>query len=123
MWENIRRDGGIPIEGIERTKDKLTRSMDVQSYYKIGSVCLPPDDQQPMLQKYKRFPDKNDESKYEWVSLKNAEPWVPGFISEHESFTPDDTHRWDDQIDPVLDAVGDMLGIGNTLSIWSKLGK
>ena len=123
LIQNIRRDGGIPIEGIERTKDKLTRSMDVQSYYKIGSVCLPPDDQQPMLQKYKRFPDKNDESKYEWVSLKNAEPWVPGFISEHESFTPDDTHRWDDQIDPVLDAVGDMLGIGNTLSIWSKLGK
>lgn len=105
LIQNIRKRGGIPIEGIQREKDKFTRAMDVQTFYKIGLVALPPSDQKPMLTKY-----WNPEER-KWVPIK-AEylvPWVPGYISEHESFTPDDTHRYDDQIDPTLDAVSDIL--------------
>lgn len=105
LIQNIKKKGHIPIVGIERQKDKLTRAMDVQSFYKSGLVCLPPDDQTPMVTRY-----FNTDTK-QWVPIKPdlLKPWVPGYIAEHESFTPDDTHKWDDQIDPTLDAVTDML--------------
>lgn len=104
LIQNIKKKGGIPIIGISREKDKLTRAMDVQSFYKVGLVCLPPDDRAPMVTRY-----KNDEG--EWVPIKAeyCKPWVSGYVTEHESFTPDDTHKFDDQIDPTLDAVTDML--------------
>jgi len=79
--------------------------MDVQSFYKSGLVAIPDDLQTPMLTRY-----FNTDTR-QWTNIKPAllGPWVPGYITEHESFTPDDTHKWDDQIDPTLDAVTDML--------------
>lgn len=121
LIQNIRKKGFIPIEGIEREKDKLTRLLDVQSYYKTGMVCLPPSDQLPMVKTCEIV--ENDGVK-KIVSINDKiEPWVPGYMSEHESFTPDDTHKWDDQIDPTLDALVDMIGKGTNLALWEKLSR
>lgn len=84
----------IPIKGIERSTDKLTRVMDVQPYVDVGLVCVP-----------------------EGAGFTND------FIAECEAFTPDDTHDHDDQVDPLCDAVTDMLASGNVVKQWEKLGQ
>lgn len=84
----------IPIKGIERNIDKLTRVMDGQTYIEIGSVCVPED-----------------------------APFTADFIAECEAFTADDSHSHDDQIDPCLDAIKDMLSSENKLKVWEQLGQ
>lgn len=86
LIQEIERDGGIPIRGIERVKDKLTRVMDVVSYIESGLVYLP-----------------------------ESAPFVSDFRAECESFTPDDSHLYDDQIDPMCDAIREMLAANRTV--------
>lgn len=86
LIQDIRKEGRIPVEGVERNKDKLTRAMDGQPYVESGLVCIPED-----------------------------APWTSDYVSEFEAFTADDTHAHDDQIDPTLDAIADMLGKGKSL--------
>ncbi|WP_206433670.1 phage terminase large subunit [Pseudomonas synxantha] len=92
LIQDIRSLGGIPISGIERTKDKLTRVMDVLGYIESGNVCIPED-----------------------------APFTSDFITECEAFTADDSHLHDDQIDPMCDAINDMLGSQSSLAIWGRL--
>lgn len=92
LIQDIQAEGGIPIEGIERVKDKLTRVMDVVSHIDAGNVGIPLD-----------------------------APWVSDFLTECDSFTADDTHMHDDQIDPMVDAINDMLGGAKDLSVWERL--
>ncbi|AOK00176.1 phage terminase large subunit [Burkholderia vietnamiensis] len=92
LIQDIQAEGGIPIEGIERVKDKLTRVMDVVSHIDAGNVGVPLD-----------------------------APWVSDFLTECDSFTADDTHMHDDQIDPMVDAINDMLGGAKDLSVWERL--
>jgi predicted phage terminase large subunit-like protein len=92
LIQDLRRAGGIPIAPIERTKDKLTRVMDVVGQIEAGNVCIP----------------------------ENA-AFTPAFIAECESFTADDTHLHDDQIDPMADAINDMLS--GSLSVWERLAR
>lgn len=80
LIQDLSEDGGIPVAGIERTKDKLTRVMDIVSHIDVGNVCIPAE-----------------------------APWVNDFVTECDSFTADDTHAHDDQIDPMVDAITDML--------------
>lgn len=80
LIQDIEAAGSIPVKGIQRTTDKLTRVMDVVSYIESGLVCIPED-----------------------------APWVNDFVGECEAFTADDTHAHDDQIDPMVDAINDML--------------
>jgi predicted phage terminase large subunit-like protein len=80
LIQTIQRNGGIPVTGIERTKDKLTRVMDIVGQIESGYVYLP----------------------------KNA-AFTSDFIGECESFTADDSHAHDDQVDPMCDAINDML--------------
>lgn len=80
LIQDIASAGKIPVKGIERTKDKLTRVMDVVSYIESGLVCL-----------------------------HSQAPWINDFIAECESFTADGSHAHDDQIDPMCDAINDML--------------
>lgn len=94
LIQDIQDAGAIPVEGIERDKDKLTRVMDVVSFIDSGLVYIP--------------------AQAEWVS---------DFISECESFTADDTHAHDDQIDPMCDAINDMLGGLRGLALWERMGK
>jgi predicted phage terminase large subunit-like protein len=69
----------IPVQAIQRNIDKMTRFMDVQGYIESGYVRLPID-----------------------------APWLNDFLGEAESLTSDfKTH--DDQIDPMIDAIDNML--------------
>lgn len=92
LIQDIRRDANIPIKGILRVKDKLNRVNDVLSYIESGYVYLP----------------------------ANA-PFTNDFIAECEAFTGDDTHAHDDQIDPMCDAIVDMLGSANKVEIWKRI--
>ncbi len=92
LIQDIQLTGAIPVEGIQRNTDKLSRVMDVVSYIEAGLVCIP-----------------------EHAS------WVSDFCTECDSFTPDDTHAHDDQIDPMVDAINDLLGKGRVTNLWAKL--
>ena len=70
----------IPVKAIPRSIDKYTRVNDILGFIESGYVMIP----------------------------ENA-PWVHDFVSECESFTADDAHDYDDQIDPMCDAISDML--------------
>ena len=48
-------------------------------------------------------------------------PWVSDFVSECEGFTSDDTHAYDDQLDPMFDAIQDMLGGRNLVKMWEQM--
>lgn len=85
-------DGRLPIKvtPIPREKDKRTRAMDVAAFHAEGRVVLP-------------YGDKDN---YE-------------FVSEVASFTHDDSHRYDDQTDVMIDAL-DLAFIGEVGSYsWS----
>lgn len=92
LIQKIKTMNHIPIKGIERVKDKLTRVMDVVGYLESKCVWVPED---------------------AW--------FTNDFVSECEAFTADDTHAHDDQIDPMIDAIVDMLSTGNKLKMWEKL--
>jgi len=79
----------VPVIPVQRTKDKLTRLMEVQARIQAGGVMLP-----------------------------EYAPWTADFISECESFAADDSHAHDDQIDPLIDAVNTLLS-GADWSVWS----
>lgn len=80
-------DQFIPVIPVERTKDKLTRVMEVQPRIQAGGVLLP-----------------------------ESASWVVDFISECEAFTANDTHKHDDQVDPLVDAVNTLMGGGFNLA-------
>lgn len=84
----------IPIVAIERNKDKLTRVMDVLPYIELKQAVVP-----------------------------EGAPFTNDFIAENEAFTADDTHDHDDQVDPFIDAVNDLLATGNKTKVWEQLAK
>ena len=67
----------IPVAGIQRGTDKVTRAMDVVPQIQAGNVMLP-----------------------------ESAPWLSDLLSEATSF-PNATH--DDILDPLMDAISDML--------------
>ena len=75
----------IPIMGIERGTDKLTRLQDVLGQIEAGNVYLP----------------------------ENA-PWVSDFIAECEAFRGDMKHAHDDQVDVLVDLINLTLGVPKT---------
>lgn len=80
LIQEIKRHDKIPVKGIERNKDKLTRVMDATPFIDAGYVCL-----------------------------LEGSTFNSDFISECEAFAADDTHAHDDQVDPLCDAIMDML--------------
>ena len=80
LIQDIKRGERIPIKAIQRNTDKLTRVQDALPYIESGYVMLPAD-----------------------------APFVSDFIAECEAFTADNAHDHDDQIDPMCDAITDML--------------
>lgn len=92
LIQRMKLDHRIPVAGIKRTKDKYTRLTDVIGYIESGYVCLP----------------------------RNA-PFLSDFVGECEAFTADDSHPHDDQIDPMIDAINDMLAVGNTAQLWERM--
>lgn len=92
LIQKLQRDNRIPVEGIKRHKDKYTRLLDVLGYIESGYVCLP----------------------------KNAE-FLSDFLTECEAFNAEGTHPHDDQIDPMIDAVQDMLSGGSAAKLWERM--
>jgi predicted phage terminase large subunit-like protein len=92
LIQDIRVAGSIPVHAIERVTDKVTRVLDVVGYIEAGRVYLP-----------------------------EGAPFVSDFVAECEAFTPNDTHLHDDQIDPMGDAINDMVATGNLIDQWSNL--
>ena len=84
LIQSIKHDGKIPVKAQQRNIDKLTRVQDVTPYIKSGYVNIP----------------------------SNA-AYVNDFIAECEAFTADNAHDHDDQIDPMCDAINDMLAHKN----------
>ena len=68
------------VEGIPRDRDKVSRAYGGAPSVARGEVVLP-----------------------DWA------PWLEKYVDEFEAFTPKMTHDHDDQIDPTLDAIQDML--------------
>ena len=78
-------DGRIPVAGIPRSTDKYSRAQDIVGYIESGYVRIPED-----------------------------AAWVSDFTTECERFTGlGDTH--DDQVDPMIDAIKDMLAGGKSI--------
>jgi predicted phage terminase large subunit-like protein len=92
LIQKIKLLNHIPVKPIERVKDKLTRVMDVVGYLESGLVSVPED-----------------------------APFTNDFIAECEGFTADNSHAHDDQIDPMVDAINDMLSTGNRIKVWENL--
>ena len=93
LIQSIRNDYLIPIEPIQRHTDKVLRAMGVVKYFASGFIHLP----------------------------KDAE-WLYDYKDEFRKFTPLMTHRHDDQIDPTMDAVEDLLAFGGTIYSEAALG-
>lgn len=90
LIQEIKREGGVPVVAVQRTKDKLTRVQDVMTYMEAGYLHVP----------------------------TNA-VWVNDYLAEMEEFSSDNGHRHDDQIDPTVDAINTMLAT-QTNSRFSK---
>lgn len=71
----------IPVKGIPRHLDKAIRADDGAPQIEAGNVVLP-----------------------------ESAPWLSDYLMEFEAFTKEGSHAHDDQIDPTLDAINDMLG-------------
>lgn len=80
----------IPIIAIQRSVDKVSRANDFAPYIASGRVYLPAD----------------------------AE-WLSDYLLEFRKFTPMMTHKWDDQIDPTLDAIQlELSKTGSSAGTW-----
>lgn len=82
------RQRGVPVIGIPRDKDKYTRGLDAAPWVATGMVHLP----------------------------ANAE-WTSALRAELQMFDGLGT-GWDDQVDPLMDAVADMLAGLHSKAGW-----
>ena len=80
LIQSIKKDYMIPVEPIQRNTDKVLRAMGVVKYFAAGYIHLP----------------------------RNAE-YLHDYKEEFRKFTPLMTHKHDDQIDPTMDAVEDLI--------------
>lgn len=80
LIQSIQKDYFIPIEAIQRNTDKVLRAMGVVKYFASGYIHLP-----------------------------NGAEWLHDYKEEFRKFTPLMTHKHDDQIDPTMDAVEDLI--------------
>ena len=59
--------------------------------------------------------------KYHIVDVRRVmRHYIIDFLSECESFTGDDSHAHDDQIDPMIDAINDLV-VGSRFDLRSLL--
>lgn len=80
LIQSIQKDYFIPVEPIQRNTDKVLRAMGVVKYFASGYIHVP-----------------------------TSAPWLHDFKEEFRKFTPMMTHAHDDQIDPAMDAVEDLI--------------
>ena len=82
LIQNLKQDDkqAIPVEGIKRTTDKVTRAYGAAPFISSGYVYLP----------------------------ENA-AFLSDFLYEASQFTPQMSHKHDDQVDCMMDAIDKML--------------
>jgi predicted phage terminase large subunit-like protein len=80
LIQQLKTQHRVPVFGIKRVTDKLTRVQDALPHIECGNVMLP-----------------------------SGAPWVSDFIAECEAFTANNSHAHDDQIDPMCDAIKELL--------------
>lgn len=83
----------------------------------VRRKAIPVTDIQREKDKYTRAQDIQPSVAAGLVSIPRDAPWRRDFISEVMSF-PDGAH--DDQVDPMMDAVLDMVGGSANLEIWTR---
>lgn len=83
LIQQLRTQSRVPVQAIQRSIDKVSRTMDSLPYIAAGRVFLPAD-----------------------------ADWLNDYLSEFRKFTPLMTHKHDDQIDPTLDAIQLEIGEG-----------
>lgn len=92
LIQTLARESAIPVKGIERTKDRFTRVMDAIPFMEAGLVVVP-----------------------------EEAPWLSDYLAEFEGFTPNDSHVHDDQVDPTVDAVIDLVSSRSKMKVWESL--
>jgi len=92
LIQSIKQDYMIPIEGIQRNTDKVLRAMGVVKYFASGYIHLP----------------------------RGAE-YLHDYKEEFSKFSPLMTHAHDDQIDPTMDAVEDLIVFADMLYTESAM--
>lgn len=95
LIQDLRISERIPVIAVQRNVDKLTRVYDGLPYMEAGHVFIPDD------------------------SLDAS--YISDFITECEEFNADMTHAHDDQIDPMLDAIDNLLSNKNKLKFWENI--
>lgn len=78
LIQDLQRDTGIPVLAIQRNKDKLTRVEDILPYIECGRVFLP-----------------------DWLGWE----WNDIILKECEEFSRNLSHKHDDIIDNICDAI------------------
>lgn len=80
LIQSLKKTTHIPVKDIQRNRDKVMRAMDTVPQIASGNVFIP----------------------------ENAD-YIEDYLNEFRKFTPLMTHKHDDQIDPTMDAIDDML--------------
>ena len=88
LIQDLKQTTKIPVKDIQRNRDKVMRAMDTVPQIASGNVYL----------------------------SENAD-YIEEYLNEFKKFTPLMTHKHDDQIDPTMDAIEDMLISGNSLIV------
>ena len=97
LIDHLQKKLGKIVKGITRTKDKFTRANGVMPIISEGSVMLPSSA----------------------INDVTSASWVADYITEHEEFTDNDTHDYDDQVDVTMDAI-EVLKL-KSINIYSGL--
>ncbi len=92
LVQQMRREG-VPVEGIERNIDKVTRVKEIMPFIETGLCVLPRD---------------------------GDAPWMPALLSELAQFRADGKAPHDDQTDCATDSISQLLG--KPLSIFDVIG-
>ena len=79
LIQTLRKRHRLPIRGVKADRDKFTRAMDALPHIASG-----------------------------YVYLDQSAPWLSEFMHEHAAFTPNDTHKHDDQVDTTTHAIIDI---------------
>jgi predicted phage terminase large subunit-like protein len=80
LIQSLGRKANVPITPIPRDKDKVSRAQSAATIVSDGRLFLP-----------------------------RYAPWLPQFIHEYNMFNARMTHAHDDQLDPMMDAIHDLI--------------
>lgn len=102
LIQQLTNQNHIPVDPVPRGTDKTTRCLDIQHFIKTGRVFIPD-----------TYDDDGNRLEYVYNhegDVVGSTEWVISFLAEAADFSADDSHKNDDMLDPMFDALSDMLG-------------